>query len=129
MKKLTIAISLSLMLISATFAGPPLDNPDQFPSIALHYTAGTIDGTTNLSILLGSNVPGAFAGGSGPVDSEIKISALVPSVRYPLTNSLTLDLSASFIKQTISNEATGFSWNGSLKGGLYTGGIRFYFNQ
>ena len=129
MKTKIIVIVASLMLNSAVVAEFPLDNPDQYPSVALHYTAETIDGRTDLSLMLATNVPGLFAGGSGPIESEIEVSAIVPSFRWPVTNSLTLDLSASFTKQKISNEATGFSWGGTLEGGLYTGGVRFYFNQ
>jgi len=125
MKILLIA---SLLLIpSLSFSAWKVEgNPDEYASIALGYSTGEIDGIRNLGLTLFTNVPGVFAFGNGAVESETKIRSITPSFRVPINSNLTIDFGLTLHKESYQNSTQGFTWDGTLKGKIFSIGARWY---
>jgi hypothetical protein len=121
-----ILVVAILLLPSFANAKEQPNNPDRFPSFAISFDKGSLDGSgpQGWDIVV-PGVLSAWADGDANVSQDIQI--ITPSLRLPVSNSFTLDVRASFIKNDY--EMTGYPNEMSYDLSGQTIGVtgRYYF--
>jgi hypothetical protein len=122
MKK--ILVIMLLTLATNSFAWEIENNPDRYPSLALGFDSGTLDGDGFVSAALSNN-----ASGQTGTMNDLDVQTVSPSLRVPLATNLTIDLRATFYDYNYKSQGdkgTLFRHDYNLKGATYGGTLRIY---
>ena len=118
---------LMLMYVGRISAWESALNPDRHVSFALDYSNGVLNGsgvsTEYLYSLNGNtNVPKEDS-----TINSVELFSINPSMRFPVSNRLTIDLAWAYINQKYDYAGYLTRFHGNLKGQICTVGFRYYF--
>lgn len=128
MKKLMF---LFLLLSTNSFGYSVFENegnPDKDVSFALNTSNGHLyGGGVSTEYLTSSslvNVPFEDA-----TENQVNLWSISPSVRFPVSPRLTIDMGMSYLSQKYSYDGNLTRFRGNLKGEIYQIGFRYYFKD
>lgn len=126
--KVVMALCLFALIVPA-WGGESEANPDRHVSFALQMTNGTLNGSgvsTEYLYSLGMNTNVPIEDNTA---NEVTVLNLNPSMRFPVSNRLTIDMGLNFVRQTYDYAGTLTRFHGYIKGELYSVGFRYYFPE
>ena len=127
MKRLIIALGVSLVLAQQAKAWEFARNPDRFPSIGLNISAADLNGKRDEVSQPANPILAMNAGG----DVDYQSNTVGADVRLPVNDGMTLTLSADHFdnRSTFERKGNLYRESESLRGVRYGLGVRIYFNK
>lgn len=122
-------IAAALLLVASSTHAWESDhskNPDQRGSVALNFANGYLSGGGVNTEYLYSKNKNTNVPVEDSIFGNVDLWSVSPSVRLPMTNNLTFDMSMTYLHQDYDYAGGLTRLHGTLKGEIYNIGVRYY---
>ena len=116
-----------MFLATMSYAWESEGNPDRHVSFGFHVANGTLNGSGVSTEYLYSPTKVTNIPVEDLTDNELTLWSLNPSMRFPVSNRLTIDMGYSYVHQEQSALGNLTRVKSKVSGGIYQIGFRYYF--